>query len=131
MSTILVDNLTGKTSAGDITVTVGATATQSLQQGVAKAWVSYKGTATNAVKDSLNISSVTDASTGRYLPQFSNSFGAVDYLSQTTGNNADGPVAANDYDQMTTSSGDMRYKSSGFSTADTKYAVQSFQGDLA
>ena len=99
--------------------------------GSAKAWVSYKGTATNAVKDSLNISSVTDASTGRYLPQFSNSFNALDYLSQTTGNNADGPVAANDYDQMTTSSGDMRYKSSGFSTADTKYAVQSFNGDLA
>ena len=99
--------------------------------GSAKAWVSYKGTATNAVKDSLNISSVTDASTGRYLPQFSNSFNALDYLSQTTGNNADGPVAANDYDQMTTSSGDMRYKSSGFSTADTKYAVQSFQGELA
>jgi hypothetical protein len=99
--------------------------------GSAKAWVSYKGTATNAVKDSLNISSVTDASTGRYLPQFSNSFGAVDYLSQTTGNNADGPVAANDFDQMTTSSGDMRYKNSSFSTADTKYAVQSFNGDLA
>jgi len=99
--------------------------------GSAKAWVSYKGTATNAVKDSLNISSVTDASTGRYLPQFSNSFNALDYLSQTTGNNADGPVAANDYDQMTTSSGDMRYKSSGFSVADTKYAVQSFNGDLA
>jgi len=111
--------------------TAGSVTTDYVVNGSAKAWVSYKGTATNAVKDSLNISSVTDASTGRYLPQFSNSFNALDYLSQTTGNNADGPVAANDYDQMTTSSGDMRYKSSGFSTADTKYAVQSFQGELA
>ena len=106
-------------------------ATSFVANGSAKAWVSYKGTDTNAVKDSLNISSVTDASTGRYLPQFTNSFGAVDYLSQTTGNNADGPVAANDFDQMTTSSGDMRYKNTSFSTADTKYAVQSFNGDLA
>ena len=46
MSTILVDNLTGKTSAGDITVTSeGGAATQSLQQGLAKAWagLTYSG----------------------------------------------------------------------------------------
>jgi len=121
--TIIADTLTHST-AGSVT-------TDFVVNGSAKAWVSYKGTATNAVKDSLNISSVTDASTGRYLPQFSNSFNALDYLSQTTGNNADGPVAANDFDQMTTSSGDMRYKNSSFSTIDTKYAVQSFHGDLA
>ena len=121
--TIIADTLTHST-AGSVT-------TDYVVNGSAKAWVSYKGTATNAVKDSLNISSVTDASTGRYLPQFSNSFNALDYLSQTTGNNADGPVAANDFDQMTTSSGDMRYKNSSFSTIDTKYAVQSFHGDLA
>jgi hypothetical protein len=37
MSTILVDNLTGKTSAGDITVTSeGGAATMQLQQGLAK-----------------------------------------------------------------------------------------------
>ena len=45
MSTILVDNLTGKTSAGDITVTSeGGAATQSLQQGLAKVWVMFQGT---------------------------------------------------------------------------------------
>ena len=43
MSEIKVDTLTGKTTANDITVTVGASATQSLEQGLAKAWcpVSY------------------------------------------------------------------------------------------
>ena len=41
MSEIKVDTLTGKTTANDITVTVGATATMSLEQGLTKAWVTY------------------------------------------------------------------------------------------
>jgi hypothetical protein len=51
MSTILVDNLTGKTSAGDITVTSeGGAATMQLQQGLAKAWVNFNGTGTVALR---------------------------------------------------------------------------------
>tara|TARA_S200002703_G_scaffold153904_1_gene155988 strand:- start:434 stop:850 length:417 start_codon:yes stop_codon:yes gene_type:complete len=67
MSEILVDNLTGKTSAGDITVTSeGGDATQSLQQGLAKAWANFNGTGTIAVRDSLNVSSLNDDGTGKY-----------------------------------------------------------------
>ena len=37
MSTVITDNLTGKTSAGDVTITSeGGSATMQLQQGVAK-----------------------------------------------------------------------------------------------
>jgi len=61
MSTILVDNLTGKTSAGSITVTSdGGAATQSLQQGLAKSWFNYDNRGTATLLDSHNISSMTD-----------------------------------------------------------------------
>ena len=71
MSTILVDNLTGKTSAGDITVTSeGGAATQSLQQGLAKAWINhFEGTSVN---DSLNCTSLTDNGTGYHSHSFVN-----------------------------------------------------------
>lgn len=80
MSEILVDNLTGKTSAGSITVySEGGTATQSLQQGLTKAWVNYNGTGTVAVRDSFNITNLTDVGTGRQTVDFVNDFSAADY----------------------------------------------------
>ena len=80
MSTILVDNLTGKTSAGSITVTSeGGAATQSLQQGLAKAWVNFNGSGTIATRDSFGVSSLTDNGAGDYSVNFSSSFGNADY----------------------------------------------------
>jgi hypothetical protein len=84
MSTILVDNLTGKTSAGSITVTSeGGAATQSLQQGLAKVWVMFQGTGTVAVDDSHNTSSISDVGTGQYTVNFSNNMNSATYF--TTG----------------------------------------------
>ena len=74
MSEIKVDTLTGKTSAGDITVTSeGGAATMQLQQGLAKAKVSYDGN-NNTVRSSFNTSSVADTATGRYYWNNSNAF---------------------------------------------------------
>jgi len=61
MSEIKVDTLTGKTTANDITVTVGATATQSLEQGLSKSWASIDQTSTDhPVYDSFNVSGTVD-----------------------------------------------------------------------
>ena len=77
MSTVITDNLTGKTSAGDVTITSeGGAATQSLQQGLAKAWFTFNYT---AAQDSLNISSVTDEATGHCFGNFSSSMGNDDF----------------------------------------------------
>ena len=82
MSTILVDNLTGKTSAGSITVTSeGGAATQSLQQGLAKAWHNFDGTGTVAARDSFNISSLADNGTGVYTSTYTNAFNNTTYVS--------------------------------------------------
>jgi len=80
MSTIIADNLTGKTSAGDITVTSeGGAATQSLQQGLAKAWVNFDGVGTVAISDSFNMSSITDNATGQYRYTMSSAMSSYDY----------------------------------------------------
>jgi len=73
MSEIKVDNLTGKTTANDITVTVGATATASLEQGLAKVWSRFNGTAATTT-DSFNQASFVDAGTGIYQINMSNPY---------------------------------------------------------
>ena len=81
MSEIKVDTLTGKTTANDITVTVGASATQSLEQGLAKHWTNFDGSAATVTpRDSLNNSSITDHGTGQFSMNFSNSFNNANYV---------------------------------------------------
>jgi hypothetical protein len=80
MSEIKVDTLTGKTSAGDITVTSeGGAATMQLQQGLAKVWVNFNGTGTIATRDSLNVSSLSDNATGQFATNYSNNMNNDDY----------------------------------------------------
>jgi hypothetical protein len=67
MSELITDKLTGKTTAGDITVTSeGGAATQSLQQGLIKSWINFNGQNTVAVRQSFNATSLTDNGEGRY-----------------------------------------------------------------
>ena len=62
MSEIKVDTLTGKTTAKTVTVTTGASATQSLEQGLLKAWTVSASAFDGTVGDSFNNSSFTDES---------------------------------------------------------------------
>jgi hypothetical protein len=92
MSEIKVDTLTGKTTAGDITVTSeGGAATQSLQQGLAKAWVNFSMASTTA-RDSLNLSSLTDTDTGKFNIAMISAFTDADYtpVGYTSGYNGVG-----------------------------------------
>ena len=78
MSTLLLNTLTGKTSAGSIDVTgEGGSTTTNLQQGVAKAWVD----ATNAavLTDSFNLTNGTDNGTGDYTYTITNNMASVNY----------------------------------------------------
>ena len=103
MSEIKVDNLTGKTSAGDITVTSeGGAATQSLQQGLAKAWRLDEtlSDAVHVAEDSFNISSTSDINTGDLHISFTNVFSANNYCSVAT------QAAASANDIVTTRYGD-------------------------
>jgi len=86
MSEIKVDTLTGKTTANDITVTVGATATMSLEQGLAKAFGSFAqnaypdtGYTQDVAGDTFNFSSITDVSSGLISGSLTNNTSATTY----------------------------------------------------
>lgn len=64
--------LEGQTTAGSISVQDQGTATTNLQQGLCKSWIHFNGTVTVAIKESLNISSLTDVNTGEYKTIFTN-----------------------------------------------------------
>ena len=59
-----------------------------LSQFTAKAWVNFNGSGTLAIRDSHNISSVTDNGSGSYTPTFTNALANGDFV--VTGN-ADHP----------------------------------------
>ena len=60
-------------STGIVTIVgEGGTTTTNLQQGLAKAWVSFVGTGTISVSDSFNLSSLVDDDTGTYTANINN-----------------------------------------------------------
>jgi len=129
MSEILVDKLTGKTTANDITVTVGASVTQSLEQGLAKQWVQYAG-ATNQIKGSFNTASVTDNGTGNFTVNFSNNFSTnVDMASVSSVFAASSVNRTHQYGAMTTSTCLMILMSNGSLSDISGYGA--ILGDLA
>jgi len=86
MSEIKVDTLTGKTTAGDITVTSeGGAATMQLQQGLCKSWVNMDATgttdpaSTTGVRDSFNVASILDIANGGQTVNLSNNMSNDDY----------------------------------------------------
>jgi len=136
MSEIIVDDLTGKTSAGDITVTSeGGVATMQLQQGLAKFWINID-TSTFTVADSLNNSSNTDSGSGLAVFSFTNSTGNTGYnfnTSRTGSSNSTNGFIAESYAQ-TTSSISIATKfidSNSVNLGDSSAASTSINGDLA
>ena len=79
-STLKVDTITGVATAGSIAITgEGNSTTTNLQQGLAKAWVLWNQ-ASPQVYDSLNISSMTDSSTGFFDMNVTNAMGSTNYV---------------------------------------------------
>ena len=77
-SQLKVDTIKGVTTAGSIAVTgEGNSTTTNLQQGLAKIWCNADQTGT--VRDSLNISGITDGGTGDVTFTFSNATSNDDY----------------------------------------------------
>ena len=135
MSTILVDNLTGKTSAGDITVTSeGGAATQSLQQGLAKAWVNFDGTGTIAARDSLNVSGLTDHSVGEYSVNLSANMSNDDYATSVAsieGSAQGADIYISNNVLPTSSTTRLEFTAYSVSRYDSSYISLIIHGDLA
>ena len=135
MASILkVDELRGIVSAGDITVTSeGGAATQSLQQGLAKAWVSLNGTGAVAIRDSFNTASITDIGTGTYSSTFSSAMSNASYYggSHVIGLSNGDLVATGEATAPTTTAFRVGCRTTGNSQVDPEYAMTNIHGDLA
>ena len=88
MSTILVNTLTGTSTAGSIAVTgEGNSTTTNLQQGLAKAWVGNALDSSQAITgDTFNVSGFTDVAAGYSTHSLINNMatGATTYPVQNT-----------------------------------------------
>lgn len=102
--------------------------------GSAKAWVNFNGTGTVAIRDSLNVASLTDIGTGLCTINLTNSMGNVGY-SVTNSVDGSGVVSGAMTEISSYSTGNFRVRGmntqSGY--ADTDFTTQacSAHGDLA
>ena len=99
MSEIILDTITGKSTATTITIgstpVVSASANSmtirgegsnqtSIQQGLLKSWIRFNGSGTIAINDNFNCSSITDNGTGDYTMTMQTAMSNANY-SQTCG----------------------------------------------
>jgi len=85
--------------AGALTISTlnndtGVLATQNGMTGIAKAWVNFNGTGTVAIRDSFNVSSITDNGTGDYTINFTTAMPNANYAWSYGSNNSDDSFAA-------------------------------------
>jgi hypothetical protein len=66
-------------AAGTDTARVPSVATMGSHQGMLKAWVNFNGTGTVAIRDSYNVSSITDNGTGAYTINFATAMPNANY----------------------------------------------------
>ena len=75
MSTLAVGTIKSISSAAPVFQNTSGTEIGQL----AKAWVNFDGTGTVAIRDSFNVSSITDHGTGNYTTTFSNALANANY----------------------------------------------------
>ena len=63
--------------------TTNPPAIPALDQRMAKAWVSFQGTGSVSIKDSYNVSSITDGGTGTYQVNYTNALTDTNYAVTT------------------------------------------------
>ena len=143
MSEILVNKLTGTSTAGSILVTgEGNSTTTNLQQGLAKAWASFDQGATGHpvyTNSSLNTASTTDVAAGVTKLAFTNSFSNATYgISGATQSQDTGGVCFSIWGYSTTSSRQTTtsnfhtdFRNSAGSGTDSDYTAYQVVGGLA
>ena len=133
MSTLLLNTLTGKTSAGSIVVTgEGGSNTTNLQQGLTKFWVKWNGTGTAAESDSFNSSGLTDNNTGDTTFGFTTNMGNANYSLTTSNSSAEANNSQTGMVTPTTSSIRMDTRSgANDANLDTSKNSAQINGDLA
>ena len=145
-SELRVDNLKGSTTGGSINVLgEGTSATTNLQQGLCKSWVNLdggsvdSGTDLDGVRDSFNVSGMTDHGTGDHTITINNDFADANYSAvgcciAGTGSGNNGQVVSSQGSGGNAPAGSIRIAvqySSNQSKNDVDGVSVHFCGDLA
>ena len=137
-SELKVDKITGVATAGSIDVTgEGGSTTTNLQQGLTKVWINFNdGSEADTVKDSFNVTTLTDRGTGLWTLTVTNNFVNIYY--EGSGSAADAWPDADARNRMvlngpnTTSEVYINvFDTSGSTENDPDYVGASNHGDLA
>ena len=132
---VQINQLRGIDTAGSITVQGEGTATTNLQQGLTKIWFQFTGVSTASLNDSLNVSSLTDNTTGTYTITYSNNMANTTY-SYSNGSGWDVGVTNSTYngtdkDQILTATLVIYHVNAGDALRDANLSMGSIHGDLA
>ena len=111
----------------------GGAVNTSIQQGLAKAWIDYKGTSTNSIQDSFNMSSVTDNGTGDYTIVINNNMSSAEYSIVDGAYRLENTNSPSVTGFQTPTSGQYIHNhwNSGFSVSDMFRTYSQVNGDLA
>ncbi len=97
----------------------------------AKAWINYNGV-TNAIRNSYNVTSVTDNGTGDYTVNFTVAFSSADFSFSGVSNNGGAGGTNITGDQFTLAAGSARFEvidSSSNANSDSDFVLVQFFGD--
>ena len=124
MSTLKADTIVASDGTSPVTLT---------KQSAAKSWITYKGTSTNAIMDSLNMSGVVDNGTGDYTMSFTNNMSDGEYSLTDSAERLENNNSPSITGFETTASGSYIHNhwNSGFSASDMFRTYSQATGDLA
>ena len=153
MSTVVLDTITGKSTA--TTITIGSTpvvsasansmtirgegsAQTSIQQGLAKVWAKLDGTlaAGSMPQDTFNVTSLTDSAAGRHVITIANDMNSVHYsytaMARQDGSD-DRAIIVSQEEDSGTAAGSLPFttQNDGGSYVDTAGIGITIHGDLA
>jgi len=136
MSTLRTNALEGVDAKNSITIVAGAgnVTTTNVQEGLCKSWVNLDSTGTASTRDSFNVSSITDNSTGKTTITVTNAFANVNFAySIATGFTSGGEGVHPEVheDLITTSSYGIGGINTSNSAADSANTFSLVVGDLA
>ena len=132
-STLKINTLTGVTTAGSIAVTgEGNSTTTNLQQGLVKSWVNATTVESESLRDSFNVTSITDDATGTNSYNFTSNMSNDDYAVLFAGWRDHDSYYGSAFNQSTTSAFKARsFTRGGNSLVDSDTIWSGIVGDLA
>ncbi len=135
MSTLVIDTIQGKTTAGSINVRGEGSNNTNLQQGLAKQFVNIDAsTSTPSVENSFNVASLTDQGTGLFDYNTTNNFSNAKFSgagSHDVYSARAGAIESSDDRGNSTSRVRTRVNNSSGSAFDSREIMFSTHGDLA